>query len=206
MRILSFPSFKLSNPTLGPQRSAKNSSTAIPAARISARSVPTESSSCVVEWKDLPECPFWTSPRDFLPAPRLASRPFQTLSRPHCPRCWRAAPFALASTPSHGYDNLRAIRPHRLHRLLVLSPEPGGNRFFDIFQRLFLVTSLRYATRQRGALRYDPAVFSLLQRNVEEHGQYPFTRTGSKERAVSPSATHHTKPCSHGPAHNALFL
>lgn len=146
------------------QSKLRNSSTVISAWRMRARNVPMESSLCCgIE--------------------RLTRSPGFDITRwlPTCPTAFHPAfSKALAASlpeilPSRatrldGHEDFALIRPRVFRRgLLILSPQPRGNRFFDVGQRLLLVLPLRDASGQGGTLSDDPAVLSLGERYVEDH-------------------------------------
>ena len=57
--------------------------------------------------------------------------------------------------------------------LLVFSPEPRGNRFFDVGQRFLFCLPLRKAARKCRTFCDDPTFFILLQDHMEHHGELP---------------------------------
>ena len=141
------------------------SSTVMPAARIKARSVPTESSLCwgmdrlartpdLIMTRWLPTCPAFDHPA--FPKVLAACLPEMLLSLP-------------IKLDGHHYGLHILPLFERGNGLLVFRPQPGGDGFLDVVKGFFLVLALRHAAGQRGTLGHNPAVLSLLKSNVEDH-------------------------------------
>jgi len=54
-------------------------------------------------------------------------------------------------------------------RLLILRPEPRGDRFLDVGESFLFVLPLGHASGQGGAFDNDPAIFRLVERHMKEH-------------------------------------
>jgi len=145
-------------------RSARNSSTVIPAWRMRARRVPTDSSLC------------WG-------IERLTRSPGFVITRwlPTCPAVLQPA-FSKARTASlpeilasraTGLDGDEDFALPRLavtgDGLLILRPEPCGDGFLDIGQCLLFGFPLRHASGQRRTFGHNPAVLRIGERYMEDH-------------------------------------
>ena len=88
-------------------------------------------------------------------------------------------PEMLASRANrlHGDENLAIPSPGGSGGLLVLGPQPRGNRFLDVGERLLLVSALRHAPRKGRAFGDDPAVFGICKRDMENHDRMLPTNT-----------------------------
>ena len=71
--------------------------------------------------------------------------------------------------PLNSDDHRCAIGAERLHRLLIFSPQPCGDRFLDVLQSFLFVPSLGHTPGKCRALRHDPAVFCFFKRNMKDH-------------------------------------
>ena len=144
---------------------AKNSSTVIPAWRMRARRVPTESSLCCGTER-LTHTPGFTITR-WLPTWPIACHPAFSKA---LAACWPEM-FASRATRLYGNQDFRLTGLARLgpHCLLVFSPEPGSNRFFDVAERFLLVPALGNTSRQGRAFGDDPTVFGFSESYMKNH-------------------------------------
>ena len=70
--------------------------------------------------------------------------------------------------------------------LLILGPEPGGDSFFDIGERLLFIFTLRNASRQGGAFGGEPTILSLHKSDVENHNRIQLSSTVTMEAMRNP--------------------
>src|SRR5947209_20537957 len=54
--------------------------------------------------------------------------------------------------------------------LLILGPQPRGDRFLDVLEGLLLVLALRDATGQGRTFNDQPSILSSLESDVKNHG------------------------------------
>jgi hypothetical protein len=54
--------------------------------------------------------------------------------------------------------------------LLIFRPEPGGDRFLNVGESFLLVFPLRHTSGQGRAFHNEPAIFRLVELNMEDHG------------------------------------
>src|SRR5579864_2380802 len=114
---------------------------------------------------------------------RLTRSPGLDITRwlPTCPRVFhpafskaRAASFPemlpSRATRLNGDEDFALVRLRVFRRsLLILGPQPRGNRFLDVGQRLLLVLPLGDASGQGRTFGNNPAVLSFGERYVEDH-------------------------------------
>jgi hypothetical protein len=142
-----------------------NSSTVMPALRINARTVPTDSSLCCGTER-LTRNPGLII-TTWLPTWPTTSHPALSKTRTAC--------FLeiLPSLPmrSHRYQDRIRTRPlgPLSGGLLILRPEPRDDRLSDVRESFGLRLSLRDAAGQGRTFGDDPAVFSLFKNDVKDH-------------------------------------
>jgi hypothetical protein len=151
---------------------AKNSSTVIPAWRMRARSVPTESSLCCGTER-LTRTPGFTITR-WLPTWPIARHPaFSKVLAASLPEMLPSRATRLNRDQDFELTDLARLGRHRL---LVFSPEPRGNRFLDVAERFLLILALGNASRQGRAFNNDPTVFCLRESYVKDHAPLYYHR------------------------------
>src|SRR5260370_12861124 len=69
--------------------------------------------------------------------------------------------------PSNSDDHWSAIGPKRLHRLLILGPQPRGHRFLDVLQGCRLAAPSRPTSATRPAMRSPPTVACFFTPNLD---------------------------------------